>query len=224
MAASIEIEELRSLFKDNSDYLSVGVVQSVVPTVERSLVRVKVKLLPDEDLIVARMTWAATGPDAGFFALPESGDLVLVAFDATFGDRQQAFVIARLTSREDTIPLRAALNQDWVLQAVSGKKLNLGSDTGVYIDRGGLVPASEPLVLGNILKTALASFYDQAVGIIDDIIAGPVGIGNIGNPVPIDPTLAVALTVRKTELEADKLVYITTVTTNIVSQIAFTER
>lgn len=217
----IDLNDLRSALMDDRVHFDIGQVESVETSPDLSVMRCKVKTFPDQDIIICRMSWEAVGPGAGFYAEPQPGDMVLFAL--ADGDQQQGFILKRLSSKEDTIPLRVALGH-WVLQALSGAPLSLSSDEAVYIDRGALVPGTEALVLGNVLKTAQESLYDQMIDFLDKIITGPIGIGNLGNSVPTDPTLIINLTVIKTQVELDKLVYVTTAATNWLSQIAFTER
>jgi hypothetical protein len=217
----LDLEELREIFADRRVWIDLALIEQVEPSIDQSEVLVQVKLLFDEDQIIARMTWDLTGPDAGLFSLPEKNDLVMVAY--VDGSEDYAYIIRNLTSSEDPFPARV-LTGATVLRALGGKALNLSSDTKATIGRGGLVEESEALVLGGVLKTAQEALYDEMVGVIDDLIAGPIGIGNIGQPVPTHPGLMTKLTARKTQIELDKLVYITTTATNWLSQIAYTER
>lgn len=217
-----ELEQLREYFQDTKIHFAVGKVEELDPAVDFHSLRLKVQLFPDEISIVAKATFPNVGPDSGFISFPEVGDLCIVAF--ADGDEQQAFVIGYLPSLEDTIPLRAWLG-DAVLQSRSGKELNLSSDSQVNIGRGNpLIKEDEPLVLGNVLKDALTDMYDKFDQVLDKLISGPIAIGNLGVACPTEPTLAIGLTAIKSQLAADKVKYIDLVVTNIVSQIAFTER
>lgn len=218
----IDLNELKQIFQDERLHFDIGQIDSVETAIDASVMRCKVITFPDQDVIVCRMSWEFVGPNAGLYAEPQPGDMVLFAF--ADGNQQQGFIIKRLTSREDTIPIRAAILKHWVLQALSGTELSLSSDTGIYIDRGGLLPADEPLVLGSVLKDAQESLYDQMIDFLDKLIAGPMAIGDLGGSTPTHPTLIINLTVIKAQVALDKLVYVTTAATNWLSQIAFTER
>jgi hypothetical protein len=100
----------------------------------------------------------------------------------------------------------------------------LTSNTRINIGKGGTTEEAEPLVLGGVLLEALGTLYDRLEALLDKLIAGPVGMGNLGNPVPTYPQLITDLTALKADVVADKSSYIDTPNSNIVSQIAFTER
>jgi len=216
-----DLEELRQIFGDGKVWLELAEIVQVAPAPDRSLVRVKVKVLPDQYEIVARMSWEFTGPDAGLYNMPQKGDWVLVAYAE--GDAQQAFVIKRLSSKDDLFPMRALLGE-CILKALSGQTLSLCSDSRIQIDRGGLVSGSEPLVLGSVLKSALGEFYDKVIEMLDGIITGPVGVDSIGGSVVTHPSLVTALTTVKAALTLAKAQYVEVSATNIVSQLGFTER
>ncbi len=217
----LDLEELRQIFEDNRTWIEIGKIIQVAPAPDRSLVRVKISILPDQYEVVARMSWESVGPDAGLYSMPSVGDMVLVGYAE--GEPDQAFVIKRLSSKEDTFPMRALLGE-CIFQALSGQTLNLCSDSKIQLDKGGLVPGSEPLVLGNVLKSALGEFYDKVIEEIDAIISGPVGIDSIGGSVITHPTLVTALTTVKAALTLAKTQYVSVSSTNIVSQLGFTER
>lgn len=224
MGARLPLEELRKIFNDNKVWISIGVVTGTEIGDDRSTCRAKVMLLPDENEIVAKIAWPMVGAESGIIGLPADGDLVLVAYaDASDTIEDHAYAFARVNSKEDTFPL-SAMTGDMILQALSGKNARLGSDTKATIGRGGAVVESEPVPLGNVLAEcldAIATSIDTAFG---DIIAGPIGIGNLGAPVPTNPTLMAALVANKVQLNLDITKYLVVAVTNILSQIAFTER
>jgi uncharacterized protein involved in type VI secretion and phage assembly len=115
-----DIEMMRSLFQDSRIWIVLAQVKQTNITTDRATMRVKVETLPDRDLIIAQMTWEAVGNDGGVFMLPNPGDIVLVAMEN--GSPDNAYVIKRLTNKEDTIPQRA-LTGDLVLKALAGKRL-----------------------------------------------------------------------------------------------------
>ena len=108
-------------------------------------------------------------------------------------------------------------------------KIYLGKEDGTE---------NEPLVLGTVLTSAMGDLYDKVSTLLAKVdagftklAAGPIALGNLGAPAPTYPTLAADLTAISVELAAldgeiaaDKTKYVTAPATNIVSQIAFTER
>jgi phage protein D/phage baseplate assembly protein gpV len=84
-----------------------GVVSAIVTNTDdpNQLGRVKVKfpwLTEDAESDWARLLGPGGGPKAGFFALPEVGDEVLVIFE--HGDFDQPFVLGGLWNGKDAIP------------------------------------------------------------------------------------------------------------------------
>lgn len=234
MTKQADLEALKSILRDPTVHIAVGVVQQVEPTPALSNCLCKVSVFPEEYPVVAKTSFPIVGPMSGVIQLPVSGDFVLMVQTNT----EQWYIIGRLNSPEDKIPLQALLGQ-LVLRALSGKPVRLESDTSVYIGRGGLINPTEPLVLGNVLKTQQGALYDKISdlidklsAILDTIITGPVAITTTpGNPSPTYPTLAASLTAQKALLTAlkatvvaDKALYVTAPLTNVVSAVAFTER
>jgi len=71
--------------------------------------------------------------------------------------------------------------------------------------------ANQPLVLGNIIKSALSDLADIFTN------NPPIGFGNLGAPVPLNPVIVAAL-------EAWVAFYVTNIVTNVVSRNNFTEK
>lgn len=128
-----DLEALREIFKDRRAWIELAKVLKVEPATDCSMTRVLVEQFPEKDQLVCRMSWPATGPDSGIFQLPQVGDMVLVALED--GDRDQSYVISRLTSKEDTFP-KQVLDNDMVIKSLAGKNLHLASDTRVNIGLG----------------------------------------------------------------------------------------
>lgn len=168
MAKGSMLEELREIFKDDRLHLAMAIVKQLELAQDKSVLRVKCQVVPDNLLIIAKMSWEAVGPSAGFFQIPSPNDLVIVAY--VEGDADQAFVIRRCTSKEDNIPLQA-MTGDMVMKALAGKKGQILSDTALLLGRGGTDP-TENLVLGQVFKTA----YSTHLG----IDAVHKHIGNLG--------------------------------------------
>lgn len=142
------LEDLKEIFKDKRLWVGLGQVEKLYLAEDRSYLKVRLKVFPEERPIIATMTWENVGPDSGDFEFPLPGDLVL--FANADGDDDQAYVIKRLSSREDKIPATAA-SGDKVHKARAGNKYWNVSDTKILLARGEEMP-SENLVLGQIFK------------------------------------------------------------------------
>lgn len=164
------LEELKEVFRDNRLIMSLGIVKQLEVAKDRSVLRVKVLLLPDNITIVARLSWDAVGPEAGVFQFPSINDLVIVAY--VDGDENQAYVIRRCTSKEDKLPLQVDGNH-LVLRSLSGKKAYLVSNTEIQLNRGG-ADATEKAVMGTTFQAAYSAHLQ--------IDADHTHIGNLGYP------------------------------------------
>lgn len=100
----------------------------------------------------------------------------------------------------------------------------------VYMKSGGKVligskAATEPLVLGNVLKDFASQLISEIKSTIDDIKAGPVAVTTTpGNPAPTHPALIAKLALHEAALDQIVSTFVTTVSTNFVSKSNFTER
>jgi len=200
--ANIDLEVFREIFKDNRTHIAIGRISEVEMAKDRSVVRVKVVIFPENVEIIARMSWEQVGPGSGIFGFPVVNDLVLVAF--ADGDIDQAFVIKRLTSKEDKVPLQAVSGHS-VMKALDGKKVFITSDTKICLSKGDAEP-TQPIVLGNVLKEALSSLIEE--------IIGHTHIGNLGYPTGT-PIQAGAFSSIKSSPVDDSA---------MLSDIAFTEK
>jgi hypothetical protein len=165
-----DLETLRGLFSDKRIHIAVAKITALELASDRSILRVKASIFPEVREIVASMSWDHVGPNAGIFAFPAVNDLVLVGMAE--GDEQHAFVIRRLTSKEDKIPVQAA-DGSTVIRALAGKKAHLISDTAILLG-GGSADPTEQAVLGNVLQTMLSSLIDA--------ISTHTHVGNLGYP------------------------------------------
>lgn len=207
MGKGLPLEELKEVFRDDRQHIGIGKIKKLALLSDKSALRVQVAMWPDEEReIIATMSWDAVGPDSGNFTFPVVDDLVLVAFAE--GDPDQAFVIKRLTSKTDTIPPKATEGHS-VMQALAGKKAYVASDDKILLGKRNSEP-TEPLVLGNVLKTFLTEFFDTILN------APEIGICAVG-PVWLAPAV-------REQLLQQKDVYIDTMATNILSQLGYTER
>jgi len=187
------LEELREVLKDDATHIAIGRITSVSTAQDRSVVRVRVVIVPDETEIVARMTWEHIGPDAGFFQYPSIDDLVLVAFAEGLED--QAYVIKRLTSTIDKVPLRATENNT-VIRAIAGKKVFVTSDTEVNINRGD-EPATERVVLGDVFKQAYSQHLQT-----DSV---HTHVGNMGFPTAPPQQTADYVNLKASPVDSDEM-------------------
>jgi translation initiation factor IF-1 len=178
-----DLEVLREIFKDQRRHIAVGKITKLGASPDRSCLRVQVLLFdPTLDIdqeIVAIMGWDDAGPDCGSIRFPETDDLVLVAF--VDGDANQAYVIKRLTSKEEKLPIKA-LDGHTVLAALSGKNTYV-SGTAVHVTKSG-ADGTENFVLGQVFKTFAAQLLDYlkahqhtsaAPGVLTSPPSGPTG-------------------------------------------------
>lgn len=215
----IDLELLREILGKKDPVLTLATVLEVEVNIISNKVRALCQCYPNDNEVIAEQTFGATGASAGWIQVVQVGELVLLGMI----DKDNVFILGRLSGKNRQLPL-VAKDGHLVGQALAGKKAYLSSDTKVLIGKGGILDPSEPLVLGNVMKEALGYIFDEIAAFMDKIITGPVGLGNLGNPVPTDPALVIALTAQKTAFLLKKEQYVNTAVTNIVSQIAFTER
>jgi hypothetical protein len=159
MAKDPSLEELRQILDPNKVFLSLALIKKLELAQDNSTWRAELEVLPDQEEVIARMTWDQVGPKTGIFGPASVGDLVLVAFaDA---DEEQAFVIRRLSSKADLIPEQARESHNF-FKSLPGKKTYIGSETKTIIGalREGADP-TENLVLGQELKTLLITILAE---------------------------------------------------------------
>lgn len=190
-------EELRGLFKDDDVHLAIASIKSLHLADDRSFLKVTVNIFPENREIVARMTWDAVGPEAGSFTFPNPNDMVLVAFT---DEEDEAFVLKRLTSKEDKIPL-TAVDGSTVLRALTGKKTWITSDTTINLSRGDTAPG-ENVVLGQVWKTLMVDLLGYLIDLCQDLSV-ETHIGNLGYNTAV-PNNAADYLMIKAMLEALK--------------------
>ena len=150
-----DIEILRELLDPDKMELRCALVEDIEVTTDRSTLYVSVNIVPEGQSMVCKMSWDLVGPDAGLFQFPSKNDLVLVGFCE--GDEDEAFIIRRLTSKEDKIPIQA-VNGHLVLKSLAGTKTFINSDTEINLTREN--PGNERVVLGDTFKTAYSTHLD----------------------------------------------------------------
>jgi hypothetical protein len=206
MSLPIELEDLQNIFKDQRMHIGIGTITKIILADDRSFLRVYVSVLPEGREITAKMTWEHVGPSSGIFVFPNVNDVVLIGMPN--GDINLAYVLKRLTSKVNKIPLQA-VSGDTAIVAKSGKKAWISSNSRINLSKTATTP-TEPVVLGN----TLASFFGA---IFDAILDAPqIGQSPVG-PVFLDPGVRTALVAAKAQ-------YLQTSATNILSQLVFTER
>ena len=192
------IEQLREILEDDRLHLAIAQILDLEMNDDRSLLMVNVNVFPENIEMVAKMSWEAVGPDAGDFQFPSKNDMVIVGF--IDGHEDDAFIIRRLTSKEDKIPIQAVTG-DKVSRSLAGKRNHLLSDTELLLGRGGADP-TEQLVLGNVFQTAysshLAELSKQA-----DTSSKHTHIGNLGY-YTASPDLASDFSAVKSAVDAIK--------------------
>lgn len=171
----MNIEGLKSILSDNKLHIGLAIIKRLHLAQDRSYLKLTISVLPEQREIVATMTWENVGPDSGDFEFPSPGDLVL--FAQADGDVNQAFVVKRLTSREDKIPT-SAINGDKVTKAKAGKKYWNISDNKIFLSRTDTAP-TENLVLGQELKSLMSDLLAQ-LAIHAQTTGGHDHIGNLG--------------------------------------------
>ena len=207
MGKAFDLEGLRSILSDQREtHIAVAKVLQMELESTRSTLFAKCKILTQDRDVVAKVAWSACSNGGGLFQFPQVNDLVLLVFAEK--DAEQCFLVSRLSSYEDSIPADAS-NGNMVLKAFDGKKLFLQSNTKVNIGKSA-GDLTEPLVLGEVLKEFLEELLKAFLE------APQIGITPFG-PAFLDPGIRTKLTQFKTE-------YITDADSNILSQIAFTER
>lgn len=238
------IEDLRYLLQGDPTLYLGQVLQCSDLDEDKSEYLVMCKLLPDRGEVVAHATYSYGGGQEK----PEAGDIVLVVFPAAEADYALAIAVLPNTSR--AIHSRTG-EGDVVIACRPGKKTNIVSDTRVNIGKGLDTEEAEPLVLGDTLKTLLTTVLqkvetladevkkiaDDTKSAFDSIKTGPVTLaGSSAGPTATALATALGLKVTslgnaataangvKTDIENARDTYLAEADTNILSQIAFTER
>lgn len=210
MNNDVDLETMREIFKDVRQHISIGKIVQLGLADDHNTLRVQCLMYPDQEReVVAEMTW----DDINDCDMPEINDLVLLGF--ADGDDQTGYVIRFLSTIEEPIPSEVASGAK-VVRSRSGKKLYIGGDTtmvegnSIGIGKKGHTP-SEPLVLGNVLVSMLTD-------LLTALTQSPLGETNLSTGITtLDPGIVSALNQIKST-------YLTTSSSNIVSQVAFTER
>ena len=222
--------DIANLLKDPQNSLSVGQVVELDFAEDRSVLRALVSLWPDNQQIVARVTWDSVGPDAGFFQFPQPEDLVLVGLPEK--DEDSAVILRRFSSKIDTIPATAQ-DGSTVLRSLADKKLWLTSPLRINLSRGDSQP-TENLVIGQKFKTTYISHLTKLTTLVEklitqretDSIHNHIGIFGVPVNEPIQKSTMLAekaeLETIKSEIETLKADDVES--EDILSDVSFTEK
>jgi hypothetical protein len=199
-----DLEFLREIFKDTRLHFGIGTITKLGLSMDQSTLRVMVNLLPENREILAEMTFNNIY-DGEY---PEINDLVLLGM--ADGDQDEAHVLKTLNTPQEPLP-KFMQGGHTVKYSRPGQKLYLGSDTKVGIGHAGNEQSS-PLVLGDVLINCVTDILNAFL----TPSSGSIGQCALG-PVVLDPAVTTALNNVMSK-------YVTTSSTNIISQIVFTER
>lgn len=203
------LEELKAAFQDDRVWIDIGKIVGVDVLPDNSLVLCEVSILTKEEdyNIICKMSWDDISSGGGSIQLPNVDDLVLIALPD--GDAEEAFIIKRLSSQSDTIPIDA-LTGNKVIRAQNFKKLHLQSDTEITLASSAIL-ATEAIVLGNELKSLLALFMTE-VATISTNVSTHFHLGNLALPTgpPLNAVAFVAsaatiTTLQTTRVDSDKI-------------------
>jgi len=150
------LEELREILRDDRLNLAIGNILALEMARDRSVLRARVNLFPELIEIVCKVSWDSVGPEAGVYQIPSVNDMVIVGF--IDGHEDEAFILRRLSSIEDKIPL-AATEGNLVLRALRGTSTFLNSDTEINLTRGDN-SGDERIVLGDTFKEAYSAHLE----------------------------------------------------------------
>jgi len=213
---SADLEALRSMFQDRRTHLSLAVIEKLELVPDKSAIRAQCSVFPEENKVIATVGWPGSAPDAGLFFAPSIGDLVLLGYVG----EDMIYIIARLSSPEDTIP-DGVFDGHTLVKARTGKNVIVtGRDTLL-----GSEDADEPAVLGNVLMEYVTSIHTRLDAIIDLLLAGNLSLSTVpGNPTAPNPAVTPTIALMKVEHLADKAEFLDTSATDFLAQHIFVEK
>ena len=153
----------------------------------------------------------------------QNGGLVDAGDHRFFHAYTDAFAIPGGYPDNASLTFDATTERDGVCLQTATAKIVIDSNGKVRIGKRGATPA-EPAVLGQVLLNYLDALHTRLDSILQFLLTGPIGVGNLGAPVPTDPALIVNLTAEKAALAALKNTYVSTAATNVASQRTFVDR
>jgi hypothetical protein len=157
-------------------HLEIGQVKQIGFAKDKSVVRVKVAILPEGFEVIAKVTFDSVGNGGGFFGPINVEDMVLIAF--ADGNEENAFVVKRLTTKQDSYPEQIEAGHS-VVKSLPGKKMYMGSDTKTFIGKALNMELTENVVLGQQLKTLLSQVLNE-LKTLSTNLASHTHIGNAG--------------------------------------------
>lgn len=223
--AGLDLELLRSIFKDDGVHITLAVVDRVQVSDDRTNVSIDCTLSFDGRQMVVTDTWGSVGDNTTHGDLPDVKDLVLVAFAEA--DDDHGFLLLRLASGEESLP-KQIVDGHYFAGSKPGKKYYLVSDTGIFIGKGDPdAESDEPLVLGKVAKqfyadqlTQLSKLSDDLKQTTDQVNSVISAVNNLltalaipaqspgaaviapGTPIPASPALVAAITSITSSLAA----------------------
>ena len=203
-----ELELLREIFKSTDLHIGVGTITQLGISQSKAVLRVMVNLLPENRQVVAQMTFA----DVYSVTFPEINDLAIVLFSD--GHPDNAWGVKVCNSKEEPIPLFATTGNTMISPRL-GKLVGVGRAT---------VTPTEPFVLGNVLLSGLTNLIARLDATLSRLQSGVICWGSLGDLSYPHPLFISDISAIQEDLADMKEQYIDTASTNILSQIAFTER
>lgn len=152
----------------------------------------------------------------------QSGGVVDPGDHRFFHQYTDAFCIPGAFPDSDPVVTDAGDGDGICIQSADSK-IVIRADGKIHAGKRGAA-VTEPWVLGQVLLNYLGALHGALETVLDDLSTGPLGIGNMGAPVPTDPALVAKLTAQKVALESARSQYVDTASTNVVSQVTFTNR
>lgn len=147
------LDTLIEIFGDKKIHIACAIVTKLSLAEDRSVLRCRVKTLPDEDEMIVRCSWPAVGNGAGIIVFPQVDDLVLIAH--VEGDEDAGFIITRLSSNDEPLPEKA-IGGHTVIRSVPGLEVRIDSDTKIdlFCDKDIIIKS---------LTTKIDAFAEQLI-------------------------------------------------------------
>lgn len=153
----------------------------------------------------------------------QAGGLVDAAQTKRFHAYTDAIAIPGLYPDSSPVSYDSDNDRDGICIQTADAKILIGSDGKVRIGKRGASP-DEPVVLGTQLLNYLSAMHSAIEAVYQALITGPIGVGNLGAPVPTSPTVVASLTTQLAAVVAARTQYVDTAATNVVSQRTFADR
>ena len=197
----LQLEDLRQMLAPDKVYFAIAKVTRIHMVSDRSSLRCDCEILNEgeERSVLARVASPIVGPNSGDFQRPAINDMVLIAFvDA---DPDLAFIFARLTSKEDTLPVNSDAG-DRVIKSLGGKNVWITGQNKVNITKTDAIP-DQNLVLGQVFKKFASDLIDRIKDALD-ILAVETHTSTMPGFPTSPPTQAAQYTALKGQLDSLK--------------------